>query len=78
MTYSLPFQLQNGHIYGVFPNTMEREDILNVKRGILSAMQVSIVGKDNIWEVEEVKGESVSLPYQLIPSLLIICFMPPC
>ena len=53
----------DGHVVGAYPSSEEKEEILNLKRGILSAFQVNPKGKDNTHTVDEVG---------LVPELIVM------
>jgi hypothetical protein len=52
--YPLPFEMTDGRVVSVYPVSGENEEILNLKRGVLSAFQVNPKGKDNTYTVDEV------------------------
>lgn len=43
-----------GRVVGIYPGHEEKEEILNLKRGILSAFQVNPTGSDFTQMVDEV------------------------
>ena len=48
------FKMDNGRIVEIYPSMDEKEEILNIKRGIVSAFQVTVTGMDGTRTVEEV------------------------
>ena len=57
MMYSLPFELRGGHVGKLFPHPDEPEEIINIKRGILSMLQVEVSSSDGKRFIEEVNHE---------------------
>ena len=53
-TYSISFKLSNGSVAEIYPEPEETEEILNIKRGIISAFQVTLADTDGTRIVEEV------------------------
>ena len=50
----LPFDMIDGSVKAVYPHHQERQEVLNIKRGLVSALQVHPVGEDTILWVDEV------------------------
>ena len=50
----LPFDMKNDQVTAIYPEPREEEHILNLKRGIISAFQVSPKGENNVQVVDEV------------------------
>lgn len=52
--YPLLFRLRNGTLVEIFPHPEDREEIVNIKRGIVSTFQVRVEGCEGRLFVEEV------------------------
>lgn len=52
--YTVAFKLENGSVVEIYPNYGETEQILNIKRGIISMFQIYLTGNDGTQIVEEV------------------------
>lgn len=52
--YRVAFKLDNGRIVEIYPAVQEPEEILNIKRGIISAFQVTLAYSDGTRTVQEV------------------------
>lgn len=52
--YTLPFELKDGRVGKLFPHPDEREEILNIKRGVVSMLQVEVAESSGKRIIEEV------------------------
>lgn len=53
--YPVAFKIDNGTVVEIYPALEETEEILNIKRGIISAFQVHMTGTDGQRTIEEVR-----------------------
>ena len=52
--HPLAFKINNGRVIEIYPTAGEAEEILNIKRGIISAFQVTLTDTDGKRTVDEV------------------------
>jgi hypothetical protein len=53
MNYSLPFKMTGGRVIRLFPDPHDPEEIINIKRGIISMLQVEVSPTDGKRFIEE-------------------------
>lgn len=71
--YPVAFKLENGRIVEIYPDVKETEQILNMKRGIISAFQIYVTGQDGTRTVEEVTCSAMILKCVDTKSVFSLC-----
>lgn len=46
VNHSIWFEMEKGKVGKIYPDPSEKEEIINIKRSVISALQVSVEGKD--------------------------------
>ena len=55
--YPIWFKQDNGKVLEIYPSVQDKEEVINIKRSIISALQVTVKDQDGVWTETEVNLE---------------------
>jgi hypothetical protein len=67
------FKQENGTVIEIYPSLQDREEIINIKRSIVSALQVTIRDQDGVWSETEVNLDW-QCSFQNLVHVIFTCF----